>query len=93
MHVLRTVPRGQLGLLIHDPRVPVIARPPTHEEGCRSVDDRTDGAISGALVMAIEEVENLVELLIGHGLDAVSTTRTLPSASRPSRSEWARLEG
>jgi hypothetical protein len=46
--------------------VPVIARTPAHEERSRSIHDLTDGTIRGALMMAIEEIEDLVKLLIGH---------------------------
>ena len=64
--MLRAVPGGQFGLLIYDPRVPVIARTPAHEEGSRSIDNLADGAIRSALMMAIKEIEDLVQLLIGH---------------------------
>src|SRR5688500_15923395 len=66
MHMLRTIPSGKFGLLIHNPGVPVIARTSAHQEGHRSIDDCTDCAIRGALMMAIQEIENLVQLLIGH---------------------------
>jgi hypothetical protein len=44
----------------------MIARTPAHEERRRAINDGADGAISGALMMAIKEIEDLIQLLIGH---------------------------
>ena len=44
----------------------MIARAPAHEEGGRPIDDGSDSAVGGALMMAIQEIEDLIQPLIGH---------------------------
>jgi hypothetical protein len=48
-------------VLIHDPRMSLIARPAAHKIVCRPVHQSRYGAICGALVEPVELVEDCVE--------------------------------
>ena len=66
MPMLWPIPRGQFRLLIHNPGVPVISRTAAHQKGGRPIDNGADGTIRGALTVAIQKIENLIQLLVGH---------------------------
>jgi len=72
--------------------VTVITRSTAHEEVSRPIDHGRDSAIGGTLVRAIQRVDDLVELLIGHGsIERESGELRMPSRS-PSPESYAASE-
>ena len=66
VHVRLAVTSWHLGFLVYNPRMAMISRATGHQEGRGSINDCRNSSICCALLVAVEQINDLVELLIRH---------------------------